>query len=93
MNKQDIIDILGQSLGIPIGDVSDEWQSPSVVVGESDGMPFVVTRATSKQEAKDLRDQVKAALSEKYTIGQGIIEFDSVEFRFWQRLTIIIDKL
>ena len=89
MNKKDIIDILDKSLNMPIGDVSDEWKAPSVVVGEYGGVMFVQTRADSKQEAKDLRDQVKAALSDKYEIGQGIIGFNSVEVRFFQRLTIL----
>ena len=88
MNKKEIRDILKKSLGMPIGDVSDEWKSPSVVCGESNGVLFVQTRADSKQEAKDLRDKVKAALSDKYDIGQGIIEFNSVEVRFFQSLTI-----
>ena len=88
MNKKDIIDILDKSLNMPIGDVSDEWKAPSVVVGESGGVLFVQTRAKSKSEAKDLRDQVEKALSDKYVIGRGIIEFNSVEFRFFQFLKI-----
>ena len=92
MNKKEIKDILDKSLNMPIGDVSDEWKPQTVVVGESDGVLFVQTRAESKQDAKDLRDKVKAALSDKYEIGQGIIEFNSVEFRFFQFLKILKEK-
>ena len=92
MNKQDIIYILDKSLNMPIGDVSDEWKAPSVVVGESDGVPFVQTRAESKDKVKELRDQVKNALSEKYVIVQGFTQFNSVDFRFWQNLKIIKEK-
>ena len=92
MNKQDIINILDKSLGMPIGNVSDEWKAPSVVVGESDGVPFVQARAISWKETKDLRNQVKNALSEKYEVEQGIIEFDSPNFRFWENLKVTKEK-
>ena len=88
MNKKDIIDILDKSLNVPIGDVSDEWKAPAVVVGESDGALFVQTRAESKQESIDLRDNVEKALSDKYAIRRGIIEFNSQLFRYWQFLTL-----
>ena len=88
MNTQDIKNILDKSLGMPIGNVSDEWKAPSVVVGESDGALFVQTRAESKQEATALRDNVEKALSDKYAIRRGIIEFNSQLFRYWQFLTL-----
>lgn len=87
MNKKDIINALGKSLDKKVGDVKDEWKAPSVVVGENDGTLFVQTRAPSKQVAIDLRDKVKKALSGKYVVAQGIIEFDGFS-RFWQSMII-----
>lgn len=88
MTKKDIIKNFDKSLKVPVGDVSDEWKAPAVVVGDSNGAPFIQIRAESRPQAKELRDKVKAALSDKYDIGQGIIEFDPIQFRFSQHLTI-----
>ena len=88
MNTQDIKNILDKSLGMPIGNVSDEWKTPSVVVGESDGVTIIQSRGKSWKETTDLREKVKTALSDKYVIEQGMPEFNSVEFRFWETLKV-----
>ena len=88
MNTQDIKNILDKSLGMHIGNVSDEWKAPSVVAGESDGEVSVQVRGTNWKETTDLREKVKTALSDKYVIEQGMPEFNSVEFRFWETLKV-----
>ena len=92
MNKQEIKDILDKSLNMPIGDVSDEWKPQTVVVGESDGVPFVQARAETWAKASVLCGKVKDALSDKYEIEQFMVEFNSVEFRFWKNLKVIKEK-
>ena len=92
MNTQDIKNILDKSLGMPIGSVSDEWKTPSVVVGESDGVPFIQVRGKSWKETKGLAEQVMTALSEKYVIEHGMVEFNGVDFRFWKNVKIIKEK-
>ena len=89
MNKQDIIDILEKSLNMAIGDVKDEWKAPAVVIGETDGKTFVQARAESWKKAKEMCDQVKTALSDKYETLQLMVEFNPVGFRFWENLKII----
>ena len=92
MNKQEIKDILDKSLNMPIGDVSDEWKPQTVVVGESDGVTFVQARAETWAKASVLCGKVKDALSDKYEIEQFMVEFNSVEFRFWENLKVIKEK-
>ena len=92
MNKQEIKDILDKSLNMPIGDVSDEWKPQTVVVGESDGVTFVQARAETWAKASVLCGKVKDALSDKYEIEQFMVEFNSVEFRFWKNLKVIKEK-
>ena len=92
MNKQEIKDILDKSLNMPIGDVSDEWKPQTVDVGESDGVTFVQARAETWAKASVLCGKVKDALSDKYEIEQFMVEFNSVEFRFWKNLKVIKEK-
>jgi len=84
MDKKKISEIIDKSLKMKVGDVKDAWKAPAIVAGDD----CLQTRASSKEEAIELRDKVKAALSGKCIIGQGIIEFDPVCVRFWQRFTI-----
>ena len=84
MDKKKISEIIDKSLKMKVGDVKDAWKAPAIVAGDN----FILTRANTKDEAIELRDRVKAALKDKYIIGQGIIEFDPVNVRYYQRLTI-----
>ena len=92
MNKQEIKDILDKSLNMPIGDVSDEWKPQTVVVGESDGVTFVQARAETWAKASVLCGKVKDALSDKYEVVQLMVEFNPVDFRFWENIKVINEK-
>ena len=92
MNTQEIKDILDKSLGMPIGNVSDEWKTPAVVIGEAEGQTIIQSRGKSWKETKALCDQVKDALSDRYDVEQGMVEFNSVEFRFWDTLKVTKEK-
>ena len=91
MDKKTISSALKKSLKMDLGDVKDEWKTPSIVLGEDEkGHAFIETRTGSREEAVELRDKVKEALKD-LNILQGYIGYDSVNNRFWQHLTITDD--
>ena len=88
-DKNSISKTLGKSLKMKVGNVKDEWKTPSIVIGENaEGMTYIETRCESREQAIEMRDKVKAALAGQYVVLQGFIGFDSVRFRFWQHLTL-----
>lgn len=91
MDKKTITGTLKKSLKMTVGDVNDEWKTPSIVLGEDEkGNAYIETRIDSREKAVELRDKVKEALKDCNLI-QGYVGYDSVNNRFWQHLTIIDD--